>query len=91
MVKIIGSKPKIITRLLKGDWKTIGMAKKMITDLIGRIQPIVTALKKNFESRSRTLLNIKKYWGQAFYDWFYNIDKVLGFDKFFCCLRIIVK
>ena len=62
-----------------------------MTDLIGRIEPIVTALKKNSGHRSRTLSDIRKYWEQVFYNRFYNIDKALGSDKFFCHLGSIVR
>ena len=89
--EIIGSEHQSIARLLKRDWKAIEMGKEMITDLIGRIQPVVTALKKNLDNRLRTLLDIEKYWGQTFYNRFYNIDKTLGSDKFFCRLGTIVR
>ena len=35
--------------------------------------------------------DIRKYWGQVFYNWFYNISKALGFNTFFCCLGMIVR
>ena len=89
--EIIGSEHETMARLLKRDWKAVGMAKETMTDLIGRIQPVVTALKKNSGNRSRTLSDIRKYWGQALYDRFYNIDKALGSDKFFRRLGMIVK
>lgn len=67
------------------------MAKKTMTNLISRIQPVVTALKKNPGNRKKILSDIKKYWRQAFYNWFYNIDQALGSDKFFRCLKTIVR
>ncbi len=66
------------------------MARKTITDLDCRLQPVVTALKKNPNNQSSTLTTIKQYWGQALYDWFKNIDKALGSDKFFCRLGTVV-
>ena len=84
--EIIGSKHKTMARLLRKDWKAVGMAKETMTDLIGHIQPVVTALKKNSGNRSRMLSHIRKYWERVLYDRFYNIDKALGFDKFFHCL-----
>ena len=37
LVEIIGFKYKAMARLLKRDWKAVGMAKETMTDLIGRI------------------------------------------------------
>lgn len=59
----INFKYKTIARLLKRDWKVVEMAKQTITDLIGRIQLIVTTLKKNLGNRLKILLDIEKYWG----------------------------
>lgn len=36
-------------------------------------------------------MKIEKYWGHTFYNWFYNIDKALDFDKFFCSFGTIVR
>lgn len=44
--KKMGYKHKNMSRLLKRDWKSIGMATETITDLVHRLQPIITALKK---------------------------------------------
>lgn len=87
----IGFGYKTMAKLLKKDWKAVGITKQTITNLIGCMQPVVTILKKNFGNRSRAFLDIKKYWGQALYNWFYNIDKALGSNKFFCCLGTIIK
>ena len=89
--EIIGSKYKIMGRLLKRDWKAVVMAKETMTDQIVRIQPVVTALKKNSGNWSKTLSDIRKYWGQALYNWFDNIEKELRSDKFFCCLGTIIR
>ena len=91
LAEIIGFEHKTMGKLLKRDWKAVGMAKETMTDLIGRIQPVVTTLKKNSGNRSRTLSDIGKYWGQAFYNRFYNINKVLESDKFFRRLGTIVR
>ena len=85
------SKYKTIMRLLNKDWKAVGMTQKTMTDLIRRIQLIVTTLEKYSDNQLRTLSDIKKYWKWSFYDRFYNINKVLGFDKFFCHLGTIVR
>ena len=61
LAEIIGSKLETMGRLLKKDWKAVRMAKKTMTDLIWRIQSVVTALKKNSGNRSRMLSNIEKY------------------------------
>lgn len=76
---------------LKKDYKVIEMIKKTITNLIWDIQFIITRLKKNHRNWLRTLLDIKKYLKQAFYNWHYNINKALGFDKFFCYLRTNIR
>lgn len=49
------------------------------------------ALKKNFGNHLKTLSDIGKYWKQAYYNQFYNIEKALRSDKSFCCLETIVK
>lgn len=64
----IGSEHETIARLLKRDWKVVEMAKQTMTDLIRRIQPVVTVLKKQPGNRSRTLSDLEKYWRLAFYD-----------------------
>lgn len=70
----IGCKHENMARLLKRDWKSVGMAKQTMTDLIGRLQPFVTALNKPPGNRSSTLSAINKYWGQALYDRFYHYN-----------------
>ncbi len=87
----MGYKHKDMARLLQRDWQSVGMAKETMTDLIRRLQPVVTALKKNPGNRLSMLTVIKQYWGQALYDRFKNIDKALGSDKFFRCLRTVVR
>lgn len=62
-----------------------------MADLIKRIQPIMMAFKNNLGNQSKILLDIEKYWEQDIHNCFYNIDKTLGFDKFFDYLGIIVK
>lgn len=86
-----GSKYKTMMRLLNKDWKAVGMAQKTMTDLIRRIQLIVTTLEKYSDNQLRILSDIKKYWKWPFYDRFYNINKALDFDKFFCHLGTIVR
>lgn len=61
LAEIIGTKHETIARLLKRDRKAVGMAKKTITDLIGYIQPVVTALKKNSSNRVKIFSDIGKY------------------------------
>ncbi len=87
----MGYKQKDMARLLQWDWQSVGMAKETMTDLVCRLQPVVTALKKNYGNRSSTLAAIKHYWGQALYDRFENIDKALGSDKFFRRLGTVVR
>ena len=89
--EIISSEHKTIARLLKRNWKAVKMVKKIMTDLIGRIQLVVTALKKNSSNQSRKFSDLEKYWVQALYNQFYNIDKALGSDKFFCRLGTIIR
>lgn len=80
-----------MARLLKRDYKSVGIVKNTMTDLVGRLQPVVTILKKSTGNWPNTLLVIKQYWGQGLYDWFANIDKVLGSNKFFCHLGTVVQ
>ncbi len=79
----MGYKHKDMARLLQRDWQSVDMTKETMTDLVCRLQPVVTALKKNPRNWSSTLAAIKQYGGQAFYNRFKNIDKALGSDKFF--------
>ncbi len=57
----MGYKHKDMARLLQRDWQSVGMAKETMTDLVRRLQPVVTALKKNPGNRSSTLAAIKQY------------------------------
>lgn len=59
----MGCKYQKMARLLRRDWKSVGMAKETMTDLIGRLQPFVTALNKTLSFRLSTLSAINKYWG----------------------------
>lgn len=43
----IGGKYKIMTMLLKQDWKLVGMIRETISNLISRLQPFVTAVNKS--------------------------------------------
>ncbi len=79
-----------MARLLKQDYKSVGTAKDTMTDLVGHLQSVVTILKKSTGNWANTLLVIKQYWGQGLYDWFANINKALGSNKFFCCLGTVV-
>ncbi len=87
----MGYEHKNMARLLQRDWQSVGMAKKTMTDLVCHLQPVVTAWKKNSGNRSSTFVAIKQYWGQALYNRFENIDKALGFDKFFRRLGTVVR
>lgn len=80
-----------MARLLKRDWKVVGMAKKTMINLIKYIQPVMTALKKHSGNWSKTLSDKKICWRQALYNWFYNINKMFGSDKFFGHLETIEK
>ena len=91
LAEIISFKYETMARFLKRDWKAVEMAKKTMIDLIRHIQPVMTALKKNFGNWSKTLSDKKNYWGQAFYNWFYNFNKMFASDKFFCHLETIEK
>ena len=64
-----------------------------MTNLISQLKTFVIAINRSFGNRNQenTLLTISKYWEQAFYNCFYNIDKSLGSDKYFCHLGTIVK
>ncbi len=55
----MGYEDKDRARLLKRDWKSVGMAKKTMTDLVYHLQLVVSALKKNPGNRSSTLVVIK--------------------------------
>lgn len=66
----MGYENQNMTRLSKRDWKSVGMAKETMTDLIVRLQPYVTALNKAPGYRASTLLAITKYCGQALYERF---------------------
>lgn len=79
-----------MAKLLKWDWKSVGIVKEIMTNLIDHLQPVMMAIKKNPNNRLTTLLAINKYWRQAFYNWSYNIDKPLNSNKLFYCLEIIV-
>lgn len=68
MAEKFSSKYNTMARLLKKDWKGVGMAKETMNNLIRRIQPLVTALKKNPSNWAKTLLDIEKYWGQTLYN-----------------------
>ncbi len=57
----MGYKYKDMARLLQRDWQSVGMAKETMTDLVCRLQPVVTALKKNLGNQSSTLAAIKQY------------------------------
>ncbi len=61
MAEKVGSKYEIMARLLKRDWKEVGMAKKTMTDLIRHIQPVVTVFKKKPGNRAKTFSDIGKY------------------------------
>lgn len=61
-IKIIGIKHKTMASFLKKDWKTVGMGKETITDLIRCIQTIIMVLKKNSSNRLKTLSDIEKNW-----------------------------
>ena len=87
----LGAKYKTMARLLKRDWKIVGMAKVNMSVLFACIQSIIFSLRNSSVNRSKTLEDIKKYWGQAFYNWFFIIDKALGSDKFFRHLRTVVR
>lgn len=80
-----------MVRLLKRDWKSVGMIKEIMTDLIGRLQLVVTTMKKNLGNRLSTFFVINKHWGQSLYNWFYNIDNALGSNKFFHYLKTVVR
>lgn len=43
----MGCKYKDMAKMMKQDWKSVGMAKETITDQVYNLQPVVTALKKN--------------------------------------------
>ena len=43
----LGTEHEIMTELLKSNWKTVEMAKETMTDLVARIQPVVSALRKS--------------------------------------------
>lgn len=62
-----------------------------MTDLMNCLQPVVIAVNKPLNNRTITHVVINQYWGQALYNRFYNIDKELGFEKFFHCLETIVR
>lgn len=87
----IGSKYKTMTKLLKSDQKAVRMTNKTIIDLIRYIKSIVTTLKKNSDIWLKTLSNIEQYQGRAFHNRFYNINKVLGSNKFFYYLGMIIR
>lgn len=72
-----------MVRLLKCDWKLVGMTKDIITNLVHHLQPVVMALKKIPNNWANTFLAISQYWRQALYNQFENIDKAFGFNKFF--------
>lgn len=59
----MGCKHQNMAWLLRRDWKPVGMAKETMNDLIGRLQPFVTALNKTLGFRLSTLSAINKYWG----------------------------
>ncbi len=54
---------KDMARLMQQDWQLVGMVKETMTNLVRRLQPVVTALKKYPGNRSNTLTAIKQYWG----------------------------
>ena len=61
MAENLGAKYKTIARLLKRNWKIVGMAKETITDLVACIPPVFSLLRKNPGNWSKTFGNIEKY------------------------------
>ena len=78
---------------MKQNSKSIGMTRETMTNLISQLQLFVMVMNRSFDNRKweSSLLAISKYLGQACYDCFNNIDKLLGSDKYYCRLRTIVK
>lgn len=69
------------------------MARETMTNLISQLQIFMMAKNRfsgnnNWES---VLSAINKYWEQAFYHCYHNIDKLLGYDKYFYCLGTIIR
>lgn len=62
-----------------------------MTVLVARLQPYVAASKKDTGYRAKTLIAIEKHWGRALYERFYQIDEVLGSDKFFRRVETVVR
>lgn len=48
-------------------------------------------IKKEHRQLVKDVLEYKEVQGIVFYNRFYNINKMLGFDKFFSCLGTIVR
>lgn len=89
--KKIGQKLQNMSALIKKDLKIVRIIKETLTILVIRLQPYMTTLKKNTGYQVKTLLAIRKYWEQAFYNRFYQINEVLGSEIFFCCVRLLYR
>lgn len=62
-----------------------------MSDLFARLRPYVIANKRKGEHRTNIFKAINKYWKRVYYKRFYQMDKVIGSDKFFCCTGTIVR
>ena len=62
-----------------------------MTNLVHCLQPVMTAFKKYSGNQLSIFAIINKYWGQVLYNWFKNIKKAFGSNKFFCHLETIVR
>lgn len=67
------------------------MAKNIITDLVHRLQLVMMALTKTPGNWASILVAINQYLWQTLYNLFKNIDKALGFNRFFCYLRMVIR
>lgn len=62
-------------------------------NLINRLEIFVTAINKFFKAFNQSIIffTLSKYWKQAFYNCFHNLNKLLGCNKQFLFLWIVLR
>lgn len=91
LAKKVEDSYQILSNLVKSTWKATGMAKNIMSNLFAKLRPHITANKGKSEHHTSTFKAIDKYWGRAYYKRFYQIDKIIELNKFFCHIGTIVR
>lgn len=79
----IGNGYQTFVNLVKSTQKSTCMARNTITGIIASLQPNITTNKRKSKNRASIFKKLEKDYGRAYYEQFYQIDKVIGSDKFF--------